>query len=178
MKEDWKPFDLIEVRNGTTLYLHGVWDAWKRIKAVEVEKILKAIRRGWNIDIRFAIIEAGIDIQDLWTARDGQEKYNIAGEIALSWSIINGEVNFRGTSFEELVDFREVRFEKNAYFDEACFNGNAFFDGAYFKQAATFSGAKFKQRAYFQRARYWYLQMKFGRYFNKIDYYQSKGRGL
>ena len=66
----WEPFKRRETEEGITLYLHGTREERVKIPADQVEKILRAMKEGWHIDIEYADIEGGIDIKEAGLERD------------------------------------------------------------------------------------------------------------
>ncbi len=83
MEEDWKPFEIRETEKGETLYLHGTPENRIKVEADKVGKILEAIKRGWNVDIQYAIIDGSIDISDIELERDESGRHIIADEIRI-----------------------------------------------------------------------------------------------
>ncbi len=65
MEEDWEPFEIRETERVTALYLHGTEERRVKVEADKVAKILEAIKRGWDVDIHYAIIDGGIDISNI-----------------------------------------------------------------------------------------------------------------
>jgi len=149
VEEEWEPFEVIQEEGETTLRLCGIKEERKTIEETDVPKILRAIKRGWNVDIDFAVVEGDINIAGLGLDRDEQGRSIIASEILIMHSIINGTVDFNEASFRQVAGFSNVSFEQWVDFIGASFESAAVFNEASFEQRVEFSNASFEKEAYF-----------------------------
>ncbi|MBI1924102.1 pentapeptide repeat-containing protein [Candidatus Poribacteria bacterium] len=143
------------------LVRHGTQD--KRI-TVSVSEVLDAIVEGRDVNIKYAVIEYGIDV-DIKPMdrleRDENGKPTVHGDIRIEHSeireyvnfnnvIFNGEVYFVGSTFSP-ADFGGYANYTGAIFDGTIFKGKANFDGATFGGYASFLQATFGNDASFTK---------------------------
>lgn len=152
-REYWKPFDVIEDKRGTTLRLHGEGGKRRKIEADKIPKIYEAMRKGWDIDIQYAIIDGIINISAAELETDDRGNYIIAGIVFFIETIFSQNANFIKARFNQDVSFVGTVFQGMSFFD-ANFNQDASFVSVEFNQGANFIGTIFDQNASFTAARF------------------------
>ena len=164
MRKDIAPFERHEVDGKPTLWLLGAEDQRKVIDEDKIQIIFEAIADGWDIDIRFAIIDGNLNINSVAYLfdKDDKGKIIIKGNVYIRSSVICGDTdlghiafniaNFTMTKFDQLASFIATKFKSTGFFKETKFIGNAFFMNALFCEYTDFSKAEFYESALFSCA--------------------------